>query len=69
MNETGFSITFEKQPISLNMIVSGYFADLFLGGFVAIFAVLLTKSVSIEAVIIIFLFAWVPFMAEGQHYI
>ena len=67
MNETDLAITLEKQPILLNMIVSGYFADLFLGGFVGIFAVLLTKSVSIEAVIIIFLFAWVPFMAEGQH--
>ena len=67
MNKTGLSITFEKQPISLNMILSGYFADLFLGGFVGIYAVLLTKSLSIVAVIIIFLFAWAPFMAEGQH--
>ena len=29
MNETGLSITFEKQPILLNMIVSGYFRRLF----------------------------------------
>ena len=28
MNETGLSITFEKQPILRNMIVSGYFRPL-----------------------------------------
>ena len=67
MNETGLFITFEKQPILLNMIVSGNFTGLLLGGFVGIFAVLLTKSVSIMAVINIFLFAWAPFLAKGRH--
>lgn len=67
MNETGLSIIFEKQPILLNMIVSGYFTDLLLEGFVDIFAVLLKKSASIVAVINIFLFAWAPFLAKGRY--
>ena len=48
MNETGLSITFEKQPILLNMILGGLFG----GIFTLSFAFAFSESIVVVAVIV-----------------